>query len=199
MFIVCADYILVEAVATKKSDRLSKYETVFRSATGSIRKMIPAALQGLKPASKKEKPKQKKSHTGSATHLVQQAAQSWKDFKAKRQHRKSILQPDIYQPPGTETDQNPQQRCFHDVSTMEGNEELQRRLAATSPLPTTWSSISTAGNDVPPGTAANANSEVSHLPAPGRLGDHLMEIAPDTTLRARLNKSTSELGLVRQS
>lgn len=215
LLFVYADYILVKAVPTKKSGKISKYQTAVRKAGGSIRNLVPAVRQGLKPNAKNDESEQKKVSTlGTArTRLIQpyiHATQSWKNFKDKRHQRKSILPSNLYQPPGASNDLGGRQESSAGASTSQGsqeadswdafysetNERLRRRLAATDPLPTTWSSVSTAGNEVPPGSAASESS--SHIPAPGRLGDHLREMAPDTTLQARLNKSTAELATPRR-
>ena len=213
-----ADFILLITAATKNG-KFSKYETAIIKAGGSIKKLLPAVFQGSKSNAKKDQSEQKKANTlGTARALLIQpcknAAQSWKDFKHKRHQRKSILPSDLDQTLGGSNDLDSPQESGAGVHTnhdsrgtdspfsIDSYERLRRRLAAADPLPTTWSSsVSTAGNEAPPRSGSNhsdSDSSGQQIPAPGRLGRHLREMAPDTTLQARLNKSTVELATPRK-
>lgn len=147
------------------------------------------------------------------------AARSWREFKEKRHQRKPVLPqfqdrpsspsnlsnefvqgrggdqilPNHQQPSiGDENADRRMQIALMHALTTDADAPLERRL--DTPMPTR-SNASDADDEYQSESAQNVGPEVSThtLPAPGRLGDHLFEIAPDRIVRDRLTASVEQL------
>lgn len=144
------------------------------------------------------------------------AARSWREFKEKRHQRKPVL-PQFQDRPsrpsneftegrgGDQGLQNHQQPSTGDENadrriqiarmhalTTDADAQLQRRL--DSPMPT-LNSASDADDEYQSDSVKHVGPGVSThtLPTPGRLGDHLLGIAPDRMVRDRLTASVEQL------
>ncbi|MCJ1467414.1 hypothetical protein MMC07_006038 [Pseudocyphellaria aurata] len=199
-----------------KSEKSSKFGAVARNASVSVKKLMPALVGGFsKPATKNaaSEPGAQRQNSirkrliGSCKH----AANSWHQFKEKRHQRESILPQSPHQPSGPSNNFSQEgvgnQGLDHQQPST-GDEEA----AGTMPIPlldvsTTDPHQSLPGLRTPEESGSDADDEYQSdaatnqgpgasprtFPTPGHLGDHLLGIAPDETVRSRLEASIEEL------
>lgn len=186
-----------------------------------MRKLVPALFGGFSRTSAKNatceegaehKNSARKRLIGSYKH----ATRSWKDFKASRHQRKSILpqlQDQLSWPSydfteesgGDQGSRNHQQPSTGDDDadrrmqialvqglTADADAQLQRRLGSPRP---TFNSASDADDEYQSDSVLNVGpgGSTNTLPTPGRLRDHLIGIAPDRMVRDRLTASVEQL------
>lgn len=186
-----------------------------------MRKMVPAVLGGFsKPSAKNATCDEGAEHKNSARKRLigsyKHAARSWKDFKASRHQRKSILPqpPDRSSCPandfiegsggdqGLRNHQQPStgdedadrrmQTALVQALTADADAQLQRRLESPRP---TFNSASDADDEYQSDSGLNVGpgGSTNTLPTPGRLRDHLLGIAPDRMVRDRLTANIEQL------
>ncbi|MCJ1261367.1 hypothetical protein MMC22_001231 [Lobaria immixta] len=203
----------------QKGDKPSKLDAVARNAAVTVRKLMPALLGSLsKPLAKKTGWNEDAEHKNSARKRLigpyKHAARSWNEFKEKRHRRKTILpqHTDPPSPPSNEftegrdegqglrnhqesstgdedADRRMQTALIHALTT-DADAQLRRRVE--SPMPT-YNSASDADDEQSSITNVGPGASTRTLPIPGHLGNHLLGIAPDRTIRDRLTASVEQL------